>query len=198
MFDIVPAGLNSSYSFLWLCQFPRCPFPWRRFSVSFDNSRQSHSLTLSSIWMTTKPLALVSPLIFNISIFQLLTVIFMRLFHTSNTMHHTRTHHYPIKPIHSFDICTSVNSIPISSERLQGECVPSEPEPNAHVFSTYTTVSLIVRISELMVFMSDTRCQTDQFIRACALSHAQLFVTPWAVAHQAPLSMEIFQARILE
>lgn len=119
MFDIVPACLNSSYSFLWFCHFPRCPFPWRHFSVSFDNSRQSHSLTLSSIWMTTKPLALVSPLIFNISIFQLLTVIFMRLFHTSNTMHHTRTHHYPIKPVHSFDIFTSVNSIPISSERLQ-------------------------------------------------------------------------------
>ena len=77
------------------------------------------ALTLSSIGTTTKPLALVSPLIFNISIFQLLTVIFVRLFHTSNTMHHTRTHHYPIKPVHSFDICTSVNSIPVSSERLQ-------------------------------------------------------------------------------
>ena len=30
------------------------------------------------------------------------------------------------------------------------------------------------------------------------LSHIQLFVTPWSVAHQAPLSMGIFQARILE
>ena len=30
------------------------------------------------------------------------------------------------------------------------------------------------------------------------LSHVQLFVTPWTVAHQAPLSMGIFQARILE
>ena len=49
-----------------------------------------------------------------------------------------------------------------------------------------------------MVFMSDTKCQTDQFIRTCTLSHVQFFVTPWAVAHQAPLSMEIFQARILE
>lgn len=77
------------------------------------------ALTLSSIWTTTKPLALGSPLIFHVSIFQLLTVIFVRLFHTSNTMHHTQTHHYPIKPVHSFDICTSVNSIPISSERLQ-------------------------------------------------------------------------------
>ena len=29
-------------------------------------------------------------------------------------------------------------------------------------------------------------------------SHVQLFVTPWTVACQAPLSMEILQARILE
>ena len=30
------------------------------------------------------------------------------------------------------------------------------------------------------------------------LSRAQLFVTPWNVAHQAPLSMGILQARLLE
>ena len=30
------------------------------------------------------------------------------------------------------------------------------------------------------------------------LSHVQLFVTPWTVARQAPLSMGILQARILE
>ena len=38
-------------------------------------------------------------------------------------------------------------------------------------------------------------------ICACLLSCfscIQLFVTPWAVTHQAPLSMEILQARILE
>ena len=29
-------------------------------------------------------------------------------------------------------------------------------------------------------------------------SCVQLFVTPWTVAHQAPLTMEIFQERILE
>ena len=29
-------------------------------------------------------------------------------------------------------------------------------------------------------------------------SHVQLFVTPWTIAHQAPLSMGIIQARILE
>ena len=38
------------------------------------------------------------------------------------------------------------------------------------------------------------------FLCGCAqsLSHVQLFVTPWTVAHQAPLSMGILQARILE
>ena len=30
------------------------------------------------------------------------------------------------------------------------------------------------------------------------LSHVQLSETPWTVAHQAPLSMGILQARILE
>ena len=32
----------------------------------------------------------------------------------------------------------------------------------------------------------------------CILSCVQLFATPWTVAHQAPLSMRLFQARILE
>ena len=30
------------------------------------------------------------------------------------------------------------------------------------------------------------------------LSHARLFATPWTLAHQAPLSMMMLQARILE
>ena len=37
--------------------------------------------------------------------------------------------------------------------------------------------------------------------RVCILSrfsHVQIFATPWAVAYQAPLSMELLQARILE
>ena len=33
---------------------------------------------------------------------------------------------------------------------------------------------------------------------AYVLSHVRLLVTPWTVAHQAPLSMEILQARKLE
>ena len=38
-------------------------------------------------------------------------------------------------------------------------------------------------------------------MRACVLSHfsrVRLFVNTWTVARQAPLSMEILQARILE
>ena len=31
-----------------------------------------------------------------------------------------------------------------------------------------------------------------------SLSHVQLFVTPWTVAHQSPLPMRIIQERILE
>ena len=31
-----------------------------------------------------------------------------------------------------------------------------------------------------------------------SLNHVQLFVTPWTAACQAPLSMEILQARMLE
>ena len=33
---------------------------------------------------------------------------------------------------------------------------------------------------------------------AQSFSHAQLFETPWTVAHQTPLFMGIFQARMLE
>ena len=35
-------------------------------------------------------------------------------------------------------------------------------------------------------------------MRAQSLSHVQLFATPWTVGCQAPLSMGILQARILE
>ena len=33
---------------------------------------------------------------------------------------------------------------------------------------------------------------------AQSLSHVRLFVTPWTLAHQLPLSRGFFQARILE
>ena len=40
----------------------------------------------------------------------------------------------------------------------------------------------------------------SQFGGVCAysLSHVRLFVTPWTVAHQAPLSVGTLQARVLE
>ena len=34
--------------------------------------------------------------------------------------------------------------------------------------------------------------------KCSSLSHVRLFVTPWTIAHQVPLSMGILQARILE
>ena len=38
----------------------------------------------------------------------------------------------------------------------------------------------------------------EEPVGAQALSHVRLFSTPWTVAHQAPLSIGYFQARILE
>ena len=35
-------------------------------------------------------------------------------------------------------------------------------------------------------------------VKVKSLSRVRLFATPWTVAHQAPLSMGIFQARVLE
>ena len=35
-------------------------------------------------------------------------------------------------------------------------------------------------------------------MHVCVLSHVRLFATPWTIAHQLPLSMRFFQARILE
>ena len=50
--------------------------------------------------------------------------------------------------------------------------------------------------------MTVNNCLDTYFnkILCCAwsLSRVQLFATPWTVAHQAPLSMGIIQARILE
>ena len=45
---------------------------------------------------------------------------------------------------------------------------------------------------------SNKCCGLWRFMCCAVLSQVQLFVTPWTVAHQAPLSMGILQARILE
>ena len=45
------------------------------------------------------------------------------------------------------------------------------------------------------------KCSHCGHLKLCcaeSLSRVRLFVTPWTVAHQAPLSMGILQARILE
>ena len=40
--------------------------------------------------------------------------------------------------------------------------------------------------------------EPEQNVVVQSLRHVQLFVTPWMVAHQAPLSMGTLQARTLE
>ena len=49
-----------------------------------------------------------------------------------------------------------------------------------------------------MIEMSRTNKQINKQTNVLPLSHVRLFVTPWTVAYQAPLSMIFFQARILE
>ena len=47
--------------------------------------------------------------------------------------------------------------------------------------------------------LEDNRGTTVLSPMCCALlSRIQLFATPWAIAHQAPLSMGILQAKILD
>ena len=41
-------------------------------------------------------------------------------------------------------------------------------------------------------------CYFKKGMCLCVLSHVWLFVTPWTVAHQAPLSILILQPRTLE
>ena len=53
-------------------------------------------------------------------------------------------------------------------------------------------ISLIVVIISQCTFISKQQGKWKW------LSHVRLFATPWTVAHQAPLSMGILQARILE
>ena len=49
-----------------------------------------------------------------------------------------------------------------------------------------------------MIEMSRTNKQINKQTNVLPLSHVRLFVTPWTVAYQAPLSMIFFQARVLE
>ena len=59
------------------------------------------------------------------------------------------------------------------------------------------TDSMDVSLSELLQLVMD-RDAWHAAIHGVAKSHVQLFATPWTIAHQAPLSMWILQAIILE
>ena len=84
------------------------------------------------------------------------------------------------------------------------------------VISNRTFASPVAECREDLVFSNKTNCHLPwgkewifyskwqnhlSAIHGCMLSpfnHLHLFMTPWTVAHQAPLSMRILQARILE
>ena len=57
---------------------------------------------------------------------------------------------------------------------------------------TETSQSYVIALFSLEMLLLLTACC------AHSLSRVRLFVTPWTVAHQAPLSMGILQVRILE
>ena len=70
---------------------------------------------------------------------------------------------------------------------LSPSCVPHFPPLNKRYFSFFQSIFI-----EGQVYTSDMMCCAQ------SLSCVQPFVTPWTVACQAPLSMGILQARILE
>ena len=59
-----------------------------------------------------------------------------------------------------------------------------ELETNVYKGETYVAV--------LVLHNTETQNTLGRF------SHVQLFATPWTASHQAPLSMGVLQARILE
>ena len=65
---------------------------------------------------------------------------------------------------------------------------------------TYTqhSHSAYLYVCTLIIFVSMYTCIQHAVCCVQSLSHVQLFVAPWTIAHQAPLSMRILQARILE
>ena len=69
-------------------------------------------------------------------------------------------------------------------------CICLSKKPPDHLF---TTTPLICSMFSLLYFLHGTcTCMLNRF------SRVRPFVTPWTVAHQAPLSLGILQARILE
>ena len=84
------------------------------------------------------------------------------------------------------------------------------------IISNRTFASPVAKCREDLIFSKIIKCHLPwgkgwifysarqnylSAIRGCMLdpfSHVHLFLTPWTVAHQAPPSMKVFQARILE
>ena len=66
-------------------------------------------------------------------------------------------------------------------------------------FGTQFDIQHIAQNLDILLYYSWTVILFGTYL-CCAysFSRVQLFVTPWSVAHQAPLSMGILQARILE
>ena len=54
-------------------------------------------------------------------------------------------------------------------------------------------LSLSLHLPIWHLFLTGPVILTIFFICACVLSHVRLFVTPWTVGHQAPLSVEFFR-----
>ena len=82
---------------------------------------------------------------------------------------------------------------------------PSSPEFSfylspAYLNGTETLWAQVLYGAAHKRFHSTRDCSSSMVKDQCAwsLSRVQLFVTPWSVARQAPLSMGIHQARILE
>ena len=68
-------------------------------------------------------------------------------------------------------------------------------------FSTFHLFSVLLLVFRLLAFgFCSCLCPTllDHVCCPESLSRVPLFAIPWTVAHQAPLSMEVLQTRVLE
>ena len=63
-------------------------------------------------------------------------------------------------------------------------------DANYYIYKMYNWITLL--------YSRNYHNIVNQLCCAQSLSHVQFFATPWTIAHQALLSMGIFQARILE
>ena len=69
---------------------------------------------------------------------------------------------------------------------------------SASVFSSEYSVLISFRIDRFDLLAFQRTLKSFLYAVLSLFSHVRLFVTPWTVAHQAPLSMGILQAGILE